>query len=221
MLAAAVRRKLDEPAAVVLAFFLVTLPVHVAIGFRHLLPIVPFAAMLAAAGAAHLARTRAGRALAGLLLAWQVASTTLAHPDYLAYFQEMAASRGDQVLVDSDLDWGQDVLRLADATDARTQPLTVAYFGTADLRRHLRVSFRILRPGQQPYGWIALSETILRKGKPPGRFAFLDGVPYTTIGKSIRLYYRAAARPVPSAEGRVPSGSSTAHSLHSALSTRH
>jgi hypothetical protein len=41
-----------------------------------------------------------------------------------------------------------------------------------------------------------LSLTILRKGKPPGRFQFLEGVPYTMIGKSIRLYYRPyAARP--------------------------
>ena len=78
-------------------------------------------------------------------------------------------------------------MRLGAAADA---PLTVAYFGTADLRRHLRVPFRYLRPGEQPRGWIALSETILRKGKPPGRFAFLDDVPYTMIGKSIRLYYR-------------------------------
>lgn len=179
-------RRMSEPLAVVIAFFLVTMPVNVAIGFRHLLPIVPFAAIVAAQGAALIR----WRAVAGLLVAWQVASTTLAHPDYLAYLNEIARRQPDYFLVDSDLDWGQDVLRLADASESNGQPITVAYFGTADLRRHLRVPFRYLRPGEEPRGWIAVSETILRKGKPPGRFAFLDGVPYTMVGKSIRLYFR-------------------------------
>jgi 4-amino-4-deoxy-L-arabinose transferase-like glycosyltransferase len=179
-------RRVSEPLAVILAFFLVTMPVNVAIGFRHILPIVPFAAMLAAEGAMWLVRRR-WRVAAALLIAWHLVSTTLTHPDYLAYFNELAVAQPDYFLVDSDLDWGQDALRLAAAADA---PLTVAYFGTADLRRHLRVPFRYLRPNEQPHGWIAVSETVLRKGKPPGRFAFLDGVPYTRIGKSIRLYYR-------------------------------
>jgi hypothetical protein len=189
LLVGAARRKLDEPLAVVIAFFLVTMPIHVAIGLRHLLPIMPFVAMVGAAGAMHLALARAGRVIAALLLVWHLAATTLAHPDYLAYFNELVPAP-DYVLVDSDLDWGQDILRLSEALDDRMQPLTVAYFGSADLRRHLPIPFRILRPGEQPFGWIAVSETILRKGKPPGRFAFLDGVPYRLIGESIRLYHR-------------------------------
>jgi 4-amino-4-deoxy-L-arabinose transferase-like glycosyltransferase len=185
LVAPALSRRITQPLAITLAFFAVTLPVNVAIGFRHILPIVPFAAMLAAEGTMLLARR--WRVAAALLLVWHLASTTFAHPDYLAYFNEIAAPRPDYFLVDSDLDWGQDALRLGAAADA---PLTVAYFGTADLRRHLRVPFRYLRPGEQPRGWIAVSVTILRKGKPPGRFAFLDGVPFAMIGRSIRLYYR-------------------------------
>ena len=190
ILAAAARRKLDEPAAVTAAFFLATLPVHVAIGFRHILPVVPFVAMLAAAGAGYLARHRLGLVFAALLVAWQVVATTLAHPHYLAYFNEAAASHPDFFLVDSDLDWGQDILLLGSAVGPTTQPLTVAYFGTADPHRHIRVPFRYLHAGEEPFGWIALSETILRKGKPPGRFAFLDTASYRMIGRSIRLYYR-------------------------------
>jgi len=127
------------------------------------------------------------------LSAWLLIATTLAHPDYFAYFNEAALGRADFFLVDSDLDWGQDVIRLSRAVDTRTQPLTIAYFGTADLRRHGLPPFHTLRPGEEPYGWIALSVTILRKGRPPGRFDFLANVPYTMIGKSIRLYYRPYA----------------------------
>jgi 4-amino-4-deoxy-L-arabinose transferase-like glycosyltransferase len=191
ILAAAGARRWSEPLAIAVAFFAVTMPVHVAIGIRHFLPVYPFVAMLAALGAARMAASRAGRAAAAVLLLWHVAATTLAHPDYLAYFNEAAAANTDAILVDSDLDWGQDILRLASAVDARTTPLTVGYFGTAVPQRHLRVPFRTLRPGDEPHGWIALSVTILRKSKPANRFAFLEGVPYTMVGKSIRLYYRA------------------------------
>ena len=180
-------RRARLPLAITLAFFVVTMPLHVAIGLRHLLPIYPFVAMLGAAG---LLRWRIP---AIALSAWLLIATTLAHPDYLAYFNEATLGRADFFLVDSDLDWGQDVIRLSRAVDTRTQPLTIAYFGTADLRRHGLPPFHTLQPGEEPYGWIALSVTILRKGKPPGRFDFLANVPYTMIGKSIRLYYRPYA----------------------------
>jgi hypothetical protein len=190
LIAAAARGKLDEPAAIAAAFFLVTMPVHINIGLRHLLPVVPFVAMLAAAGAGHLARRRAGLVIATLLVAWHLGSTSWAHPNYLSYFNEIAAHSPDYFLVDSDLDWGQDILALGSAAGADTQPLTIGYFGTADLHRHMHVPFYYLHPGEQPFGWIALSETIFRKGTPPGRFAFLDDVPYTMVGTSIRLYFR-------------------------------
>jgi hypothetical protein len=187
MLIGAVDRRSHLPLAIGGAFFIVTMPVHVAIGLRHLLPVYPFACMLAAAGLFR------WRPLAIALGAWLLIATTIAHPDYLAYFNEAAFGRPDFFLVDSDLDWGQDILRLTRTVDARTQSLTIAYFGTADLRRHNLPPFHTLRQGEAPYGWMALSLTILRKGKPPGRFQFLEGVPYTMIGKSIRLYYRPYA----------------------------
>lgn len=188
---AAIGVRKGDPLAIVIAFFIITMPVHVAIGIRHFLPVYPFVAMLAAAGVARMVATSGGRVVAALLLVWHLGATTLAHPDYLAYFNEVAAPRADYFLVDSDLDWGQDILRLGRAVDARTQPLTIGYFGTALVPAHVHVPFRYLMPGDQPYGWIALSETMLRKSKPENRFAFLDRVPYTMIGKSIRLYYRA------------------------------
>jgi hypothetical protein len=50
--------------------------------------------------------------LAGLLL-WHVASGALQHPDYLAYANEIAGSHPENFVADSDLDWGQDMKRLA------------------------------------------------------------------------------------------------------------
>jgi len=51
-------------------------------------------------------------AVAALLL-WLIASVGLSHPDYLAYFNASAGSEPEKILVDSDLDWLQDIKRLA------------------------------------------------------------------------------------------------------------
>jgi len=48
-----------------------------------------------------------------VLAAWFGASSLISHPDYLAYFNEFAGSEPENIVVDSDLDWGQDVKRLA------------------------------------------------------------------------------------------------------------
>jgi hypothetical protein len=39
-------------------------------------------------------------------------SSGLAHPDYLAYTNELAGSEPEKILADSDLDWAQDMKRL-------------------------------------------------------------------------------------------------------------
>jgi hypothetical protein len=47
------------------------------------------------------------------LLVWFFAGSLLAHPDYLAWFNEAAGHHPEKIVVDSNLDWGQDMLRLA------------------------------------------------------------------------------------------------------------
>jgi hypothetical protein len=58
-----------------------------------------------------------------------------AWPDYLAYFNPVAGREPERVLVDSNLDWGQDLYRLADTVRARhIDSVRVHYFGSASLR---------------------------------------------------------------------------------------
>ena len=93
---------------------------HLNIGERHLLPLYPL--VFAFAGAAIVsARRFAGKAVLGALLAWLAAANLRCFPNYLAYFNEvipaarLAGSRLTepyQYLADSNLDWGQDLLRL-------------------------------------------------------------------------------------------------------------
>ena len=83
------------------------------IGVRHILPVYlgmsVFAGCVIAA-----ARSRAEQALALALLAWHVISSAAQHPDYLAYTNEIAQGHAERFVGDSDLDWGQDMNRLAD-----------------------------------------------------------------------------------------------------------
>ena len=50
---------------------------------------------------------------AGVLLLWMVVSVAIHHPDYLAYFNELAGKDPENILVDSNYDWGQDLKFLA------------------------------------------------------------------------------------------------------------
>jgi len=88
------------------------------IGVRHILPVYFGFSLLAAAAVAEWlerGRTRAWvRATLGVLLVWFAGSSVWCHPDYLAYTNELAGSAPEKVLADSDLDWGQDMKRLAE-----------------------------------------------------------------------------------------------------------
>lgn len=101
---------------VVLAAYL-SFGLRLDIGFRYLLPALPFLfvflARIAAPRAAEERPPGAARwqpAAAGALLLWLGVSSWWIHPHYLAYFNELAGGprHGARWLIDSNLDWGQD-----------------------------------------------------------------------------------------------------------------
>ncbi|MCG6928083.1 MAG: glycosyltransferase family 39 protein [Acidobacteria bacterium] len=106
------------------------------IGHRHLLPILPFLLVAAGEAAASLVRWRrpVGLAFVAVLGAWYGAGTLANHPHHLAYFNEIGGgpTRGWRLLVDSNLDWGQDLKRLKKWMDAHgVTSLKLSYFGSA------------------------------------------------------------------------------------------
>jgi Dolichyl-phosphate-mannose-protein mannosyltransferase len=118
------------------------------IGHRHLLPVYPFLYVLSGELGRLWARlgSRRRRAIGVVAAAAILASAAvvfappwrpaLVYPHYLAYFNELAGGprNGYRSLVDSNLDWGQDLKDLKRWLEARgvTEPVNLCYFGTAD-----------------------------------------------------------------------------------------
>jgi len=171
---------------------------HINIGIRHVLVLYPFMAL----GGAHLL-TLVWRALRNMavrplaitgaafvvgVVGWQVSTLWTANPDYLPYFNE-AVAHPDRVLVDSDLDWGQDLRRLEQrAAQIRIRELNLAYRGTADLAREALPAYGVMPPWKAATGWVAIST--LAKVHDPKGYAWLDAYrPVERVGKTIELYY--------------------------------
>jgi 4-amino-4-deoxy-L-arabinose transferase-like glycosyltransferase len=193
------------PLTTALTLLLVSLPTKFNIGLRHILLIYPFLSMMAGFGITQLwrsARTPWLNRLAVVgLAAWMLVSTAMAHPDYLAYFNEFAGGHPERILGDSDLDWGQDLLRLSADLRARgVAHIAIAYNGSTDLSRMNLPPFETLAPCDRTTGWIAISLFKLQVSKPSvgcGGFSWLEAyTPVALIGKSIRLYWvpKAAER---------------------------
>ncbi len=106
---------------------------HINIGHRHLLPAYPCLFVAAGATAAWRDR-RAGRILIALAVGWLFTATVRIHPHYIAYFNELIGGpeNGHRYLADSNIDWGQDLKRLARyGREHPTERLKLAYFGSA------------------------------------------------------------------------------------------
>jgi hypothetical protein len=177
---------------------------HINIGIRHVLVLYPFMAL----GAAHLlalawgALRKAalgplavvGQGVLVVLVGWQVLTLWTANPDYLPYFNE-AVAHPERVLVDSDLDWGQDLRRLEQrAAEIKIPKLNLAYRGTANLARESLPPFVIMPPWKPVTGWVAISA--LAVVHDPKGYAWLDAYkPLELVGKTIELYYVPPARP--------------------------
>lgn len=180
------------PAVVAAAIVAPLLPSDINIGVRHAIPVYLYLSILAGVGCLTLWQAASMQWLARLtsigLVAALLISGVIAHPDYLAYFNCLASRAPEEIAVDSDLDWGQDLQRLV--IECETQSITslrVAYFGNADVRRHGLPSFTPLQPHEQARGWIAISLTTL---KAMDGYAWLeDHEPVALVGRSIRLYY--------------------------------
>jgi hypothetical protein len=128
------------PAAVLFAVAAVS---RLNIGYRHVLPALPF--LLVTIGLVIPALWSPGprlrpwsRLALGLAMLWTAVAGLRQQPDHLAYFSELVggSAQGYRYLGDSNLDWGQDLKQLAvyarDYWAQTGRPLFFSYTGAAD-----------------------------------------------------------------------------------------
>ena len=187
-------------------FFIIAATGHLALGIRYVLPVYPFiyaATTIAISQPRPEARGPRPAVIVALLLAWHIAENVAAYPSYIAYFNEAIGSRAnaDKFLIDSNLDWGQDLRRLDRwCVENRVSQITVHYFGGGDVDYELRSAKPLVlyapRPGLLPKGYFALSRHFYRLSFDPQVFG-IDYDTYlaasraryvTTIGNSINIY---------------------------------
>ncbi len=202
----------EKPVAVlcllvpVLLFFGVASASKLNIGHRHILPVYPFLIVMASSLLPWaLRRGNLVKGVLSVLAVWYVISSLSIFPHYLAYFNELAGgpANGYKYLVDSNLDWGQDLKGLKRYMDEhRIRRVWLSYFGTASpdyygIAYNYLPSYLIFHPNakKEPTPYIAISATNLQGvylpvlGLSPDYFGeFRRRQPTAKIGYSIFLY---------------------------------
>ena len=189
------------------------------IGVRHLLPTYPFAILLVSGQITaishklkvlgHKKQLRAYGLLLTTLLGWYTIENLKTWPHYLAYFNQTVggSSGGYKYVVDSNLDWGQDLKRFGQWVRKNDIPkIELDYFGWADPAYYLGSTYERLdsqkyknaedfRVRNQTNGWLAVSATFLQGSQGPSdqykpiNYLWLKNhQPITTIGHSIFIY---------------------------------
>lgn len=133
-------RPLTPLAALFAVYWVTSLASHLNIGHRHILPTYPV--LFIAAGWLGYWLQRRHWLAGGLILVlvgWHTVESLRIRPDYLAYFNQLGGgpANGWRQLVDSSLDWGQELPGLArwlkvNNPGPTPAPVFLAYFGTGD-----------------------------------------------------------------------------------------
>jgi hypothetical protein len=189
-----------------LLFVLVPVAVHFGIasasrfniGHRHILPIYPFLFVVAGSLVPWVRQQRALlKGGVGLLIAWYIVSSLSIFPHYLAYFNELAGGpeNGYKYLIDSNLDWGQDLKGLKRYIDEHGIPrVWLSYFGTAS-PDYYGIAYDDLACGatfaakseRETTPYVAISASYLQ-GQPACFADFRRRQPIAKVGYSIFIY---------------------------------
>jgi 4-amino-4-deoxy-L-arabinose transferase-like glycosyltransferase len=177
------------------------------IGHRHLLPLYPL--LFVAIGVAVVRLGAWTRRAAGLLIATQLATAAFAFPHYLAFFNPLAGgpANGWRLLVDSSLDWGQELPAtrrwLKTHNDGERDPVFISYFGSDQPAFHgIRATplpfTTSTKFGQRWYepraGLYLVSATMLQQvyGPTRGRWTFESEALFREL-RELAPQFRAAA----------------------------
>jgi len=186
-----------EIAAPLAAFAMIMLcstPARLDSGVRYVLPVFVFLSILAAFALTTLwsqgQHPMVWRGAAVALFGWMTISSAVAHPDYLAYFNEFGGKDPSHKIVVGDLDWGQDLTRLSTyMREHSIQHVSIAYDGffvpqSLDFPETQTLDCNAPRP----IGWVAME--VRKERLYPECYPWLPGnQAVAKVGNTMTLYY--------------------------------
>ena len=193
-------------------YWFVSIRANLNIGVRHLMPVYGFTFILLSSALVKISSSLDRKKLftfcflLSTLLGWYLYENISVYPYYLTYFNQVAGgpSGGYRYVVDSNLDWGQDLKRLADwVKEKDIKKISLDYFGWSDQTYYIKEGLVWIRAGQYKNtadflkdnpegGYIAVSASFFMgsREKPETSYAWLDNYkPITVIGNSIFVWY--------------------------------
>lgn len=186
-------RAFGESLAAALAILAVAMSGNLDLGIRYALPMyIPLSVAGAAAALALLRNSRLWvRAVAIALLVAHSGASLLAHPDTMAYFNVFAGRDPSRILTDSNIEWGQDVLRLAKVVrEKKIDRLGISVHGIHDFNALGFPPTYKADMWTPSNGWVAVGDHSFRYGRANGGgWWWLMRQPYERVGSSIRLYH--------------------------------
>ncbi|MEM7798399.1 MAG: phospholipid carrier-dependent glycosyltransferase [Chloroflexota bacterium] len=170
-------------------YFLLAMNSSLNIGYRHLLPILPFCYLIIAGGISAIReqpavnsqpstnnnqRLTIYRLLLTIFCFLLLTTSLTIHPHYISFFNQLygGPSNGYKVLIDSNLDWGQDLKRLEWwMFENGVTEINLAWYGSSDPSQ-LNINHQPIpgfpRPEFLPLWWDVPFD---RNNPPPGVYA--------------------------------------------------
>jgi len=202
----------------ILVYWVMAIYSTVNIGIRHLMPVYGFTFILIAGTLiqSFAYSKKYFKVIMSILLVWYAAEFMFIYPHYLTYFNQFALIRpsyvegqngwirgGHNYVVDSSLDWGQDLWRLGDwVKQNNIHKINVDYFGWADRQYYIGNALNWIESTRYPTkelfirdnpsgGYIAISATFYQESlATDSHYGWLkQEKPIAFIGNSIFVWY--------------------------------
>jgi len=170
-----------------------SIPSPISIGVRYILPVYPLLCVYLG-GVIWVLRTRLKSLLLALLCAWYLVSAVWSYPYYLAYFNELVGGpqNGYRYLVDSNLDWGQELETIAEYIRSnRPVNLKLKYLGPVEVMKYYGLRNTDLNDCSPAAGTWIVSATYLQGValQNPGCHEWLQKIkPRTVLGHSVFVF---------------------------------
>jgi len=183
----------------IVVYWIVTLRGRLDIGIRHLMPTIPFVLLMIGYFIRPIVNgtKKWPKAIITLLVVFMVGSTLRSYPNFIAYFNEFTpADQKHQRLIDSSLDWGQDLLRLKKyVDDNHIKNIKIDYFGGSVPAYYIPQSTSWHSQNGPTSGWLAVSATFYQSSRLSGpeegkwSYQWLNAFkPEAIIGGSILVF---------------------------------